>query len=40
MAGVRMSVADKIVGHKTFSNPDGSFRHEPLRQSEADAIIA
>lgn len=35
-----MSGADKIVGHKTFSNPDGSFRHEPLRQSEADAIMA
>lgn len=30
----------KIVGHKTFSNPDGSFRHEPLYQHEADTIMA
>lgn len=31
---------DPIVGHKTFQNPDGSHRHEPLHQSEADAIMA
>ena len=29
-----------IVGHKTFGNPDGSYRHEPLRKNEADAIMA
>lgn len=28
-----------IVGHKTFSNGDGTFRHEPLRQNEADKIM-
>ena len=29
---------DPVVGHKTFR--DGiSFRHEPLRQSEADALM-
>ena len=26
---------EKIVGHKTFINPDGTFRHEPLGESEA-----
>lgn len=31
---------DPIVGHKSFSNGQGGFRHEPLRQSEADAILA
>lgn len=31
--------ADPIVGHKTFRDGD-SFRHEPLRQSEASAILA
>lgn len=30
---------DPIVGHKTFRDGDG-FRHEPLRQSEADEIMA
>lgn len=30
---------DPIVGHKTFANPDGSHRHEPLLQSEADAML-
>lgn len=30
---------DPIVGHKTFRDEDGSW-HEPLRQSEANAILA
>jgi hypothetical protein len=30
---------DKIVGHKTFQDGYG-FRHEPLYESEADALIA
>lgn len=30
---------DPIVGHKTSQNEDGSFRHEPLRKEEADAIL-
>ena len=30
---------DPIVGHKTFHEGEG-FRHEPLRQSEAKAILA
>lgn len=30
---------DPIVGHKTFRDGSG-FRHEPLRKSEADDIIA
>lgn len=29
----------EIVGHKTFSNGDGTFRHEPLDRDEADAIM-
>lgn len=33
-------MSDKIVGHKTIANDDGTHRHEPLRQSEADAIMA
>ena len=31
--------SDPIVGHKTFRDGE-SFRHEPLRRSEADAIMA
>lgn len=31
---------DPVVGHKTFSAPDGGFRHEPLRASEASALMA
>lgn len=32
---------DPIVGHKTFVNPDGlTYRHEPLRESEARALLA
>jgi hypothetical protein len=34
-----MSGADPIVGHKTFHEPGGT-RHEPLRASEAEAMIA
>lgn len=30
---------DEVVGHKTFRNEDGTFRHEPLRQSEAGVIL-
>ena len=33
-------MVNKVEGHKTFSNPDGSYRHEPLYQHEADAIMA
>lgn len=29
-----------IVGHKTFSDGKGGFRHEPLTQGEADVILA
>lgn len=32
--------ADPIVGHKTFDDGAGGFRHEPLRQSEASALLA
>jgi len=35
-----MSDTDPIVGHKTFLNEDGTFRHEPLHESEANAIMA
>lgn len=31
---------DPIVGHKTFRDGPLGFRHEPLRQSEAEAIMA
>jgi hypothetical protein len=31
---------DPIVGHKTFRDGLTGFRHEPLRKSEADAILA
>jgi hypothetical protein len=31
---------DKIVGHKTFKDGPIGFRHEPLRASEAAAIMA
>jgi len=33
-------MSDPIVGHKTFSTPDGGFRHEPLLKSEAEALWA
>lgn len=29
-----------VVGHKTFSDGEGGFRHEPLTRAEADAFIA
>jgi len=29
-----------IVGHKTFREKDGTHRHEPLHQIEADEIMA
>ena len=32
--------ADPVVGHKTFRDGPHGFRHEPLRASEADAIMA
>lgn len=35
-----MSDDNPIVGHTTFANPDGSYRHEPLRKAEGDAILA
>lgn len=28
----------EIVGHKTFSDGQGGFRHEPLTRTEADAL--
>jgi hypothetical protein len=31
---------DPIVGHKTFSTSTGGFRHELLRKSEADLLLA
>lgn len=31
---------DRVVGHKTFVNDDGTFRHEPLTATEADRIVA
>ena len=33
-----MSNPDEIVGHKTFSDGHGGFRHEPLTRAEADAL--
>lgn len=30
---------DPIVGHKTFSDGPLQFRHEPLRESEAAAVL-
>lgn len=29
---------DEIVGHKTFKDERGCFRHEPLTRAEADAL--
>lgn len=34
------SKQDPVVGHKTYSDGPLGFRHEPLRQSEAGAIMA
>ena len=36
-AGVEGS---EVVGHKTFSDGHGGFRHEPLTRAEADVLIA
>ncbi len=33
-------MCEKVVGHKTFKNKDGTFRHEPLYEGEANMIIA
>ena len=33
-----MSGKDEIVGHKTFRDGRGGFRHEPLMRLEADAL--
>ena len=33
-------MSDKIVGHKTYLNDDGSYRHEPLTEVEADQLWA
>lgn len=33
-------MADPIVGHKTFRNDEGSTWHEPLRESEAQMMLA
>jgi hypothetical protein len=35
-----MGKEDKIVGHKTFSDGQGGFRHEPVTRAEADAMWA
>lgn len=31
---------DDVVGHKTFDDGHGGFRHEPLTRAESDAILA
>lgn len=31
---------DDVVGHKTFSDGHGGFRHEPLLKADADALWA
>jgi MoaA/NifB/PqqE/SkfB family radical SAM enzyme len=33
-------MSEQIVGHKTVRNDDGTHRHEPIYESEAEAIIA
>ena len=35
-----LCMCNPVVGHKTFSEPGGRLRHVPLRQIEADAIMA
>lgn len=32
-------MSDEIVGHKTFSDGHGGYRHEPLRASEAEELL-
>jgi hypothetical protein len=34
-----MSDPNEIVGHKTFDDGHGGFRHEPLPRAEADALL-
>jgi len=31
---------DDVVGHKTFHDGKGGFRHEPLTRAEADSVMA
>jgi len=31
---------DDVVGHKTFHDGKGGFRHEPLTRADADSIMA
>jgi hypothetical protein len=33
-------LSDSIVGHKTFDDGEGGFRHEPLYASEAEELLA
>lgn len=33
-------MAEPVVGHKTYRNDDGTFRHEPLYESEANDLMA
>lgn len=33
-------MSEKIAGHKTINNGDGTYRHEPIYESETKAIIA
>jgi len=33
-------LSDSIVGHKTFDDGEGGFRHEPLYASEAKKLLA
>ncbi len=35
-----MSDPSEVVGHKTFSDGQGGFRHEPLTKAEADELWA
>lgn len=35
-----MTSPNDIVGHKTFNDGRGGFRHEPLTREEADALLA
>lgn len=38
--GVTAPERDPVVGHKTYRDGPHGFRHEPLRASEADALMA
>lgn len=37
---VRQAERDPVVGHKTFDDGEGGFRHEPLYASEAETLLA